>query len=112
MGVEDWSTTASQNTSVGDVSISEGCSAKNINNGLRQMMADIKAWIEAYPNHLPTIVDSIDDITDESEDGFYYIKACSEAYPDYFPMIVDSIDDITEESMDGFYYIATDDIEE
>lgn len=74
MGVDDWSTVANENTEISGIDISEGCPAKNINNAFRQMMADIKARVGEYPSDIPAIVDSIDDITEESLDGLYYIK--------------------------------------
>jgi len=42
--VADWSTTAASNTDVGGVSIAEGWAAKDINDALREMMAQIKTW--------------------------------------------------------------------
>lgn len=43
MAVTDWSATASENTSVGGVSIAEGCPAKGLNNAIREVMAAVKA---------------------------------------------------------------------
>lgn len=74
MGVDDWSADADENLDIAGIDISEGCPAKNINNAFRQMMADIKVRVGTYPSDIPAIVDSIDDITEESLDGFYYIK--------------------------------------
>jgi hypothetical protein len=42
--VSDWSTTAGDNTDVGGVNIGEGCPSSNINNGMREMMAQIKTY--------------------------------------------------------------------
>lgn len=39
--VSDWSTTASNNTDVGNINIAEGTLAANINNAIREMMAQI-----------------------------------------------------------------------
>lgn len=44
MAVPDWSATASSNTTVGAVGIAENCSPGNINNALREIMAQVKAW--------------------------------------------------------------------
>lgn len=44
MAVEDWQTTAADNTTVGPVNIAEGCPAANMNNMGREMMAQIAAW--------------------------------------------------------------------
>ncbi len=74
MGIDDWSAVADENTDIAGIDISEGCPAANINNAFRQMMADIKVRAGTYPSDIPAIVDSIDDITEESLDGFYYIK--------------------------------------
>lgn len=41
MGIEDYSTTAGSNTSVGGVSIAEGMSPASVNNAIRAVMADI-----------------------------------------------------------------------
>lgn len=43
-GPVDYSTTASNNTSVGGVSIAEGMAPGNVNNGMRAMMADSRKW--------------------------------------------------------------------
>ena len=43
MAVSDWSTTADNNTSVGGINIAEHCPAKNINNAIREVMAQVKA---------------------------------------------------------------------
>lgn len=42
--VADWDSTAANNTDVGGIIIAENCPAQNINNALREMMAQIKAW--------------------------------------------------------------------
>jgi hypothetical protein len=41
MAVTDWSTTASSNTTVGGINIAENCSPANMNNAVREMMAQI-----------------------------------------------------------------------
>ncbi|WP_370309318.1 gp53-like domain-containing protein [Sphingobium abikonense] len=46
MAVEDWNTDASQNTTVGGISIAENCPAGNVNNALREIMAQVAAWTE------------------------------------------------------------------
>ena len=40
--VSEWSSTASNNTDVGGIDISEGCAPSGINNALRTIMAEIK----------------------------------------------------------------------
>lgn len=44
MAVEDYSTSAASNTSIGGISIAEGWSPASVNNALRQLMADIANW--------------------------------------------------------------------
>ena len=41
-----WSTTAASNTTVGGVSIAEGCSPANLNNGMRAIMAGVKETLD------------------------------------------------------------------
>lgn len=41
--VEDWSTTASANTDIGGINVDEGCPAPNLNNAVREVMAQIAA---------------------------------------------------------------------
>ena len=43
-GIKDYSSTASNNTSVGGVSIAEGMLPSNINNAFRAVTADIREW--------------------------------------------------------------------
>jgi len=43
-GIKDYSTTASNNTSVGGISIAEGMLPSNINNAFRAITADIREW--------------------------------------------------------------------
>ncbi len=43
-GIKDYSTTASNNSSVGGVTISEGMIPSNINNSLRAILADVREW--------------------------------------------------------------------
>ena len=43
-GIKDYSTTASNNTSVGGVSIAEGMLPSNINNAFRAITADIREF--------------------------------------------------------------------
>lgn len=44
MAVSDWSQTAASNTSVGSVNVNEGCPPGNLNDAIREMMAQIAAW--------------------------------------------------------------------
>ena len=44
MAVSEWSTTAANNTTIGGISIAENCPAANVNNALRQIMADVKSY--------------------------------------------------------------------
>lgn len=40
--VSDWDTTAANNTDIGGISIAEGCAMANLNNAMREIMAQIK----------------------------------------------------------------------
>ena len=42
----DWDTTANNNTDVGGINIAEGCPPSNINNGMRETMAQLKAGVD------------------------------------------------------------------
>jgi hypothetical protein len=44
MAVSDWSSTAASNTTVGGINIDENCPAANVNNALREIMAQIKDY--------------------------------------------------------------------
>lgn len=46
--VTDWDTTAANNTDIGGINIGEGCPAAGINNGFREMMAQLKAYFATY----------------------------------------------------------------
>ena len=45
MAVKDWSTTAASNTAVGGISIAEGWSPSNVNNAIREMMAQLADYL-------------------------------------------------------------------
>ena len=47
MSVSDWSATADENTSIDGINIAEHCPAKNMNDALRSVMADLAADIDA-----------------------------------------------------------------
>lgn len=47
MSVSDWSATADENTTIDGIDIAEHCPAKNINNAIRAVMADLAADIDA-----------------------------------------------------------------
>lgn len=46
MAVSDYSTTPGSNTSISGINIAENCSPANINNSIRQLMADIKTFYD------------------------------------------------------------------
>lgn len=48
MTVAAYNTNPALNTTIGGVDIGEGCSASGYNNALRQIMADIRTWTDAY----------------------------------------------------------------
>lgn len=43
--VNDWSATAASNTDIGGISIAEGCDAGNVNNAIRELMAQVAAVV-------------------------------------------------------------------
>lgn len=45
MAIGDYSPTAALNTTINGVSIAEGCPAPNLNNGLRELMADLATFV-------------------------------------------------------------------
>ena len=47
--VADWDTTAANNTDVGGIDINEGCPAANINNAIRETMAQVKTYSGTVP---------------------------------------------------------------
>lgn len=48
MAVSDWSTTAGSNTIIAGVNIGEGCPAGNMNNGLREAMAELRTVLTDF----------------------------------------------------------------
>lgn len=50
MAFSDYSTTAASNTSIAGISIAENCPAANINNAIRQLMADAKTFSNSSPS--------------------------------------------------------------
>lgn len=47
MSVSDWSSTADDNTEINGISIAEHCPAKNMNDAVRNIMADLATDINA-----------------------------------------------------------------
>jgi hypothetical protein len=54
MAVSDWSSTADDNTEINGISIAEHCPAKNMNDAIRQLMADLADDIDAAYDALET----------------------------------------------------------
>lgn len=50
MAVSDYSTTPGSNTTISGINIAEGCPPANINNAIRQLMADAKALLDDLPD--------------------------------------------------------------
>ena len=46
-GFSSYATTAAANTTISGISIAEGCAAANINNAIRQVMADARAFADS-----------------------------------------------------------------
>lgn len=54
MSVSDWSAVADENTSIDGINIAEHCPAKNMNDAVRNIMADLAADIDAAYSALKT----------------------------------------------------------
>lgn len=50
MAVSDYSTTPGSNTTISGINIAEGCPPANINNAIRQLMADVRAVYDDLPD--------------------------------------------------------------
>lgn len=50
MAVDDYSTTPANNTTISGTNIDENCPPGNLNDAIRQMMADIKAEFDGLPS--------------------------------------------------------------
>lgn len=48
MAVSDYSTTPASNTTISGINIAEQCPPANINNALRQMMADVRVFYNSF----------------------------------------------------------------
>lgn len=56
MAFSDYSATPGSNVTIAGININEGCPAANINNALRQLMADAKSFSSTVPsvaNYMP-----------------------------------------------------------
>ena len=49
MAVQDYSTDPNQNTTISGINIGEGMPPANVNNAMRQMMADIRVFYNGIP---------------------------------------------------------------
>lgn len=52
MPISDYSTTADNNISISSINIAEGCMPSNVNNAIRQLMADLAQYIQYNPGCL------------------------------------------------------------
>ena len=50
MAVDDYSTTPASNTTISGINIAENCPPGNLNNAIRQMMADVKGLQGTIPS--------------------------------------------------------------
>ena len=50
MAVSDWSTTASANTTLNGINIAEGCPPGNLNDAVRNIMADVRVEFDGLPS--------------------------------------------------------------
>jgi hypothetical protein len=46
MAMKDWSTTAADNDTAGSISWAEGMAPSTVNNSARQLMADVRSWVD------------------------------------------------------------------
>ncbi len=67
MGIQDYSTTPGSNTTINSINIAEGCPPSNLNNAIRQVMADI-----AVPAKTPFHAYLATTVTDQTGDGTAY----------------------------------------
>ncbi len=51
----DWSATAASNTDIGGIDIGEGCPAANVNNGMRETMAQMLELVTLGPRWAQTL---------------------------------------------------------
>ena len=58
MPIADYSTTADDNTSISGINVAEGCLPSNINNAIRQLMADLAAYREDVSADIAAAVSS------------------------------------------------------
>ncbi|SES08769.1 hypothetical protein [Sphingobium sp. YR768] len=54
MAVADWNTDPSLNTSIGGINIAENCPAGNVNNAIRELMAEFAAWLDGGSGFQPS----------------------------------------------------------
>lgn len=79
MAVSDYSTTPASNTAISGINIAEGCSPANINNAIRQLMADVKAYYNAAPPN--AALTSIAGLTTAADKSIY--TTASDTYATY-----------------------------
>ncbi len=83
-GFHDYLTTPAGNTSLGGVSVAEGCPPGNLNNAIRQLMADGKALADEVSGIVPGMPPSggtfTGDIVRSGRGG--YLNHASSALPD------------------------------
>lgn len=68
MAVSDYSTTAASNTSISGINIADGCEPGNLNDAIRQVMADIKAGVP-YLSGTSIILPSVTSFDPDASDG-------------------------------------------
>lgn len=73
--VADWDSTAANNTDIGGISIAEGCAMANLNNALRELMAQIKTANFAGPGADPNADRIV--FWDDSAGAFAYLTLSS-----------------------------------
>jgi hypothetical protein len=83
-GFSSYATTAAANTTISGISIAENCAAANINNAIRQLMADARAFADSVVSpsgsYMPLSGGSFTgQITRSGSGGYLYNAASAQA---------------------------------
>lgn len=81
MPVSDYSTTPGSNSAINGISIAEGMRPENVNNAIRQMMADVRSFYDEAGLFIGPLVDSNSagavDLNTFTTDGDYFVQGAS-----------------------------------